>query len=95
MIDISLTPEQQKIQKLAWDFTKEHIIPVAAEYDRTGQFPEFILEEAKKAGLNCMAAPKEYGGPEFTSVTQSLVVEAWAYGCAGFATILGGNGLSS
>lgn len=95
MIDISLTPEQQKIQQLAWDFTKEHIIPVAAEYDRTGQFPEFILEEAKKAGLNCMAAPKEYGGPEFTSVTQSLVVEAWAYGCAGFATILGGNGLSS
>ncbi|WP_333595196.1 acyl-CoA dehydrogenase family protein [Anaerospora hongkongensis] len=95
MIDISLTPEQQKIQKLAWDFTREHIIPVAAEYDRTGQFPEFILEETKRAGLNCMAAPKEYGGPEFTSVMQSLVVEAWAYGCAGFATILGGNGLSS
>lgn len=95
MIDMSLTPEQQAVQKLAWDFTREHIMPVAAEYDRTGDFPEFILQETKKAGLNCMAAPKDYGGPEFPSVTQSIVVEAWAYGCAGFATILGGNGLSS
>jgi alkylation response protein AidB-like acyl-CoA dehydrogenase len=95
MIDISLTPEQQDIQRLAREFTREHIIPVAGEYDRTGAFPQFILQETQKAGLNCMAVPKMYGGPELPSVTQALVVEEWAYGCAGFATTLGGNGLSS
>lgn len=95
MVDKSLTAEQQRLQQLARDFTKEHIIPVASEYDRTGEFPTFILEEAKKAGLNCMTVPVEYGGPGYDSVAQSVVVEEWAYGCAAFATTLNGNGLSA
>jgi acyl-CoA dehydrogenase len=95
MLDISLTPEQQEYQKIAREFTGQYIIPVASEYDRKGEFPEFILKEVQAAGLNSMAVPKAYGGPELSSVIQSIVVEEWAYGCAGFATILGGNGLSS
>ena len=95
MTDLSLTPEQQKYQDLARDFTAKHIIPVAQEYDRTGEFHEFILAEARNAGLNCLAVPKEYGGPGVDSLTQSVVVEEWGYGCAAFATTLGGNGLSS
>ena len=95
MIDMSLTTQQQSLQQVARAFTQEHIIPVAQNYDRTGFFPEFVLAETKKVGLNCMAAPVEYGGPGYDSVAQSLVVEEWAYGCAGFATTLGGNGLCS
>lgn len=95
MVDKSLTAEQQRLQQLARDFTKEHIIPVAGEYDRTGEFPLFILEEAQKAGLNCMAVPVEYGGPGYDSVAQSVIVEEWGYGCAAFATTLNGNGLSA
>lgn len=95
MVDMTLTPEQQTAQQLARDFTKEHIIPVAGKYDESGNFPEFILAEVKKIGLNCMAVPKEYGGAGFDSVTQSIVAEEWGYGCAAFATTLCGNGLSS
>jgi acyl-CoA dehydrogenase len=95
MVDMSLTPEQQKLQQLAREFTAKHIIPVDREWDEKGEFHEFILEEVKKAGLNCMPIPKEYGGPGYDSVTQSVVVEEWGYGCVAFATTLGGNGLSS
>ncbi|WP_312339996.1 acyl-CoA dehydrogenase family protein [Anaerospora hongkongensis] len=95
MVDMTLTPEQQKVQQLARDFTKKHIIPVASQYDESSSFPEFILTEVKKIGLNCMAVPKEYGGAGFDSVTQSIVAEEWGYGCAAFATTLCGNGLSS
>lgn len=95
MVNKSLTPEQQRLQLLARDFTAKHIIPVAMEYDRTGEFHLFVLEEAKKAGLNCNAVPVEYGGPGYDSVAQALIVEEWAYGCAAFATTLGGNGLSA
>lgn len=42
-----------------------------------------------------MTAPRAYGGPELDSVTISLIMEEFAYGCAGVATTLGGNGLSS
>ncbi len=95
MVDMTLTPEQQKVQQLARDFTKKHIIPVASQYDESSSFPEFILTEVKKIGLNCMAVPKEYGGAGLDSVTQSIVAEEWGYGCAAFATTLCGNGLSS
>jgi acyl-CoA dehydrogenase len=95
MADKSLTAEQQRLQELAREFTAKHIIPVAAEYDRSGEFHLFILEEAKKAGLICNAVPKEYGGAGYDSVSQALIVEEWAYGCAAFATTLGGNGLSA
>ncbi|SDD59662.1 acyl-CoA dehydrogenase family protein [Sporomusa acidovorans] len=95
MVDKSLTVEQQRLQQLARDFTKQHIIPAAGEYDKTGEFPMFIFEEAKKVGLNCMAVPAEYGGPGYDSVAQSVVVEEWGYGCAAFATTLNGNGLSA
>lgn len=95
MVDMSLTPVQQERQQLAREFTAKHIIPVASEWDEKGEFHEFIIEEAKKAGLNCIAIPEEYGGPGYDSVSQALTVEEWAYGCGAFATTLGGNGLSS
>jgi len=95
MLDLTITPEQQKIQQLARAFTAQHIIPVDREWDERGGFHEFILAENKKVGLNCMAVPVEYGGPGYDSVTQSLVAEEWGYGCAAFATTLSGNGLSS
>ena len=92
---MNLTSEQQRLQALAREFTAKHIIPVAMEYDQSADFPMFAADEAKKAGLNCMAIPKEFGGPGYDSATQLLVVEEWAYGCAAFATMLGGNGLCS
>ncbi|WP_258359841.1 acyl-CoA dehydrogenase family protein [Moorella sulfitireducens] len=95
MVDLLLTPEQQRYQELARKFTREKIIPVAGTYDRTGEFPWPIVEAVKEIGLNCMTAPKEYGGPELDSLTISVIVEEFAYGCAGVATTLGGNGLSS
>lgn len=95
MMDFLLTPEQQKYQELARKFTREYILPVADEYDRKGEFPWPIVKAVKEIGLNCMTAPKDYGGPGLDSVTISVVMEEFAYGCGGIATTLGGNGLSS
>jgi len=72
----------------------KHVMPISAESDRTGNFPEFLIQEAKKAGILCLAIPKEYGGCGYSSLTQSLVLEEWAYGDLGVCTTLGGNGLS-
>jgi alkylation response protein AidB-like acyl-CoA dehydrogenase len=88
-----LTPEQQEIQQAAREFTEEHIIPVAADYDRKGEFPEFIVEEARNAGLLAMGIPKQFGGRDLDAVSQGVILEELGYGCAGFATILGVSGL--
>jgi acyl-CoA dehydrogenase len=44
MVDMSLTPEQQKVQQLAREFTAKYIIPVDREWDEKGEFHEFILD---------------------------------------------------
>jgi len=36
---------------LARKFAREEIIPVAAEYDRTGQYPWDIIKKAHSVGL--------------------------------------------
>ena len=84
-----LTPQQQEIQRLAREFTEKNIIPVAGEYDRSGEFPEFIINKAKEAGLLDMAIPKQFGGRGLDAVTQGIVLEEIGYGCAAFATIIG------
>jgi len=89
-----LSSEQKKIQQTAREFVERYIIPVAAEYDRKGEFHDFILPEAKKQNYFAMAVPKEYGGLGYDSVTQGIVLEQWGYGCAGFATTLAASVLS-
>ena len=93
--DTTLTPEQQEIQQRARAFTREYIIPVAAEHDRTREFPEFIVKKAVEAGLFPHAIPKEYGGPGYDVMSQSLIAEELGYGCLSFANILTGNLLSA
>lgn len=95
MLDASLTPEQQRVQAQAREFTARHVIPIAAEYDRLDEFPDSVIPAAKEAGLLCLAIPKEYGGCGFDGVTQAVVTEEWAYGDVGIATTLSCNGLSS
>lgn len=53
MVDALLTPEQQKYLELARKFTREKILPVAAQYDRTGEFPWPVVEAAREIG--CIA----------------------------------------
>jgi len=88
-----LTSEQQEIQRSARNFTNTHIVPIAAEYDLKGEFPEFIVEEARKAGYLAMGIPKQFGGQDLSSVTQGVILEELGIGCAGIATAISVNGL--
>jgi len=90
-----LTAEQLEIQKAAREFVAKNIIPHAAEYDRTGEFPPFLVEAAQAGKYFAMAIPKKYGGLEYDSVTQAVVCEEWGYGCAGMATTLGATMLGT
>jgi alkylation response protein AidB-like acyl-CoA dehydrogenase len=89
-----ITPEQTEIQQAAKHFTAQHIIPKAAEYDKSGKFHAFLLEEAKSSKIFGMAIPKSFGGLEYSPLTQMLVLEEWGYGCCGMATTLAASILS-
>lgn len=57
-----LNEEQVGLQDLASKFSREEIIPKAAHYDRTGEFPWDIVKKAHAVGLRNMGVPTEYGG---------------------------------
>jgi len=48
---LELSDTQKEFRDLARKFAREEIIPVAAEYDRTGQYPWEIIKKAHSVGL--------------------------------------------
>lgn len=52
---------QREMQELARKFTKEEIIPVAAEYDRSGKYPWDIVKKAWSLGLLNKHIPEHCG----------------------------------
>lgn len=94
-LDLSLTEEQQALVQTARDFTKNEIIPVAAKYDESGEFPRDELRRAWETGLLNVEIPEEYGGLGVGCLEHGLVLEEVAYGCLGFNTSLAANMLGS
>jgi acyl-CoA dehydrogenase len=84
-----LTAEQQEIKKATKEFVAKYVIPHAAEYDRKGEFHEYILEAAKQSKIFAMCVPQKYGGLGYDALTQAVVLEEWGYGCAAMGTTLG------
>lgn len=95
MIDFSLSEEQLAIQKTARDFTQAEIAPVAAEYDRSAEYPEAIVKKAFQAGLVYGAIPEEYGGDGLSELDQLIIAEELSAGCAGIGSCIAINSLAA
>ncbi len=93
MIDFSITDGQKELQKKARAFAQEYILPYAAYYDKTGEFPMPIIRKAWEGGLMNLGIPKEYGGPGLGLVDACIAVEEFAAGCAGMTTSIFANQL--
>ncbi|HEX7703093.1 MAG TPA: acyl-CoA dehydrogenase family protein, partial [Kofleriaceae bacterium] len=94
-MDLSFTEEQQALVQTARDFTRKEIVPRAAHYDETGEFPREILEKAWKTGLMNIEVPEAYGGLGGTCLDNCLVQEEVAFGCSGINTSLSANSLGA
>ena len=85
-LDFTLTEEQVAIQQLAHDFALHEIRPRAAHFDETEEFPYEIVTRAHKLGLSPAAfIPEEYGGGGLDNLTQLVLAEELAWGCAGIS----------
>lgn len=88
---LKLNKEQEMIVKFARDFAEKEIAPLAAEIDRTGVYPEELLNKLKKAGFFGMNYDREYGGAGVDYLTYIMICEEIGKVCASTAVILGGN----
>ncbi len=94
-LNFELTEEQQMLQKMARDFAAQEIIPVAAHFDQTAEFPIDIIDKGRRIGLVNLNIPEEYGGPGASVLDECIVGEELAYGCSGISTAMSVNNLSS
>ena len=94
MVDFALTDEQKELQRVVRQFVEKEIIPVAAEYDRTEDYPWDIARKVFDLGLLNAEAPEEFGGGGLSTLESCVLAEEFGFGCAGIATALFANDLA-
>jgi len=92
-INFELTEEQKMIQKLARDFARNEIAPVAEYYDKNHEYPWAVVKKAQELGFTTRNIPEEYGGMGFSLFEECLISEELAWGCAGISSAIGVSGL--
>jgi len=91
--NFELTPEQTEIRDVARKFAVEEIIPKAAHYDKTGEYPWDLVKKAFDLGLMNCHVPTKYGGLGLGVFDGCMIAEEISYGCTGIGTAIEANGL--
>ncbi len=97
MIDYFLTDEQKEIRRLAREIAQKEIVPVAALYDRTGDFPWPVVKVMAETDLFRVFVDSAYEGmagdtPIFNMV---FVTEELSRACGGIALAYAGSALGA
>ena len=85
-VSLALSEEQEALRNLAHDFALNEMRPVAAEHDRTGEYPIKVMEKAHSLGLMNTHIPAAYGGLELGALDGLLIAEELAWGCSGMCS---------
>ena len=94
-LNFALSTETQALVETAERFTKDEIIPKAAYYDTTGEYPWDIVQKAHATGLMNLHVPQEYGGLGIGTFNAAMMVEKLAYGCCGIVQPIDANNLGA
>jgi alkylation response protein AidB-like acyl-CoA dehydrogenase len=90
-MDLRYSEDQLSIQAMARDFARKRIAPVAADFDRSGEFPLDNIREMGQLGLMGIEVPAEYGGAGMDAIAYALaMIEIAAADCA-HSTIMSVN----
>lgn len=89
-----LTDEQKSMLDMTEKFAREEIMPRAAEYDKSMEYPQDIFEKSWDLGFANSTVPVKYGGLGMGMIDRCLTGEKLNYACSGIATAIGSNGLA-
>ncbi|MFY9607656.1 MAG: acyl-CoA dehydrogenase family protein [Blastocatellia bacterium] len=94
-MDELLTKDNLYYRDLARSIAQEHVKPIAAELDRTGEYPWSVINALKEAGIMGMWIPKEYGGKGSGLLNLCIVCEEISRACGGIGCTYVVNALGS
>jgi len=70
-----LSDEHKMIRDAARDFAQNEIVPVAAEFDESGEFPHKTIQKMGEMGFMGIEMPEEYGGAGMDTLAYVLALE--------------------
>ena len=92
-MNFSLTREQELVRKMMQEFTENEVKPIAAEIDRTHEYPAENVAKLFQLGVMGMTVPKEYGGMGADQIAAAICTEELAKYCASTSDIVAGHTL--
>jgi alkylation response protein AidB-like acyl-CoA dehydrogenase len=87
-MSFDLTSEQRQFRDMMRKFVDERVAPHAAEYDRNQEFPWKSYDACRELELPSLGIPTQYGGAGADMVTQAIMAEEIARGCASTAVTI-------
>jgi len=72
---LTLNEEQKMIRDTARDFAQKEIVPIAAQFDESGEFPAETVKKMGALGLMGIEVPEEYGGTGLDTLCYVLALE--------------------
>ena len=83
--------EHKMIQQAARDFARNEIVPIAAEYDESGNFPVETIAAMGEMGFMGIEVPVRYGGAGMDTLSYVLALEEICKADAAHGTIMSVN----
>jgi len=86
--DLTLSEEQELVQRTARDFAREKVLPRAREIDEQGKVPKELLAEMSSLGFMGIYVPESYGGAGLDALCYALVTEEINRACASTGVVM-------
>ncbi|MGI6434747.1 MAG: acyl-CoA dehydrogenase [Syntrophomonadaceae bacterium] len=87
-MDFALSDESLMMRDMFRKFAKNEVEPLAAELDKTHEFPMVTFKKMADLGLCGLPIPEEWGGAGATYLDYAIFVEELAKVCASTAVIM-------
>ena len=90
-LTLTMTEEHDMLLQAVRDFAQGEIIPIAEEFDESGNFPSDTVRKMGEMGLMGIEVPEEYGGSGMDTLAYVLTMIEIAKADASHSTILSVN----
>ena len=87
----SLSEEHKMIREAAHDFAQKEIVPIAAQFDESGEFPHQTIKKMGAMGFMGIEVPEEYGGAGMDTLAYVLALEEISKADASHGVIMSVN----
>ncbi len=90
-LTLQLTEEHLALQDAVRKFAQKEIVPIAAEFDESGEFPLDTIKKMGAMGLMGIEVPEEYGGAGMDALAYVLTMVEVAKADASHSTVVSVN----